>query len=256
VDTGWHAFGPDPGDMVTVRGLQLQVDVDPGVVWRVGYRPDPWAWTPWQYAVGGRFGGRWDDPAGEFRTVYAGGSLLGCLLEVLAPFRPDLVLAEVVEGIEEDPVDAEQYPTGPSGRVPRDWLLPRVASTARLTGRYVAVSHMYSLGSLRQRFRQLARRLGLPDLDASALKAAQPRELTQTIARWLYRSPADPDSRPVDGVRFDSRHDDGIALWAVFEQPGDPAVSPQLTDPAEHPLTDTSPDLLQALATHRLTWAD
>jgi len=52
VDTGWHAFGPDPGDMVTVRGLQLQVDVDPGVVWRVGYRPDPWAWTP--FAAEGR----------------------------------------------------------------------------------------------------------------------------------------------------------------------------------------------------------
>jgi len=32
------------------------------VVWRVGYTPEPWAWTPWQYATDGRFTGRWDDP--------------------------------------------------------------------------------------------------------------------------------------------------------------------------------------------------
>jgi hypothetical protein len=24
--------------------------------------PEPWAWTPWQYATDGRFTGRWDDP--------------------------------------------------------------------------------------------------------------------------------------------------------------------------------------------------
>lgn len=254
MDTGWYGF-TDP-DVVTVGGRLLQVDVDPGVVWRVGFRPDPWAWTPWQYAVDGRFGGRWDDPAGEFRTVYAGESLLGCLLEVLAPFRPDPALAGVLSGIDEDPTDTEQYPTGPPGRVPEDWLRPRLASTARLAGLYAAVSRMSSLGSLRDRFGSLARRLRLPDLDASALKAAQPRELTQTIARWLYRNPADPGGRPVDGVRFDSRHGDGIALWAVFEQPGDPAVSPQLTDPTEQPLTATTPELLEALATHQLIWAN
>ena len=32
------------------------------VVYRVGYIPEPWAWTPWQYATDGRFTGRWDDP--------------------------------------------------------------------------------------------------------------------------------------------------------------------------------------------------
>ena len=38
--------------------------------------PDPWAWTPWQYAHAGRFGGRWDDPVGRWRTPYAGRSTL------------------------------------------------------------------------------------------------------------------------------------------------------------------------------------
>jgi hypothetical protein len=55
-----------------------------GVVWWVGFRPDPWAWTDWKYGSDdGRFNGRWDDMAGQFRTVYAGESLVACLPEVL-----------------------------------------------------------------------------------------------------------------------------------------------------------------------------
>ena len=73
----------------------LAAGIDPGHVWRVGFRPDPWAWTPWQYASDdGRFPGRWDDPDGSFRTVYAGRDLLACLLEVLARFPPDPLLEE------------------------------------------------------------------------------------------------------------------------------------------------------------------
>ena len=30
----------------------IAVITDPGTVWRVGYRPDRWTWTPWQYAEG------------------------------------------------------------------------------------------------------------------------------------------------------------------------------------------------------------
>lgn len=41
-------------------------------MWRVGYRADPWAWTPVDVRDrGGGFPGRWDDPAGDFKTVYA-----------------------------------------------------------------------------------------------------------------------------------------------------------------------------------------
>lgn len=55
----------------------LMAAVNPGAVWHVGHRPDPWAWTPWEYAGDdGRFHGRWDDPAGRYRTLYAGGDRL------------------------------------------------------------------------------------------------------------------------------------------------------------------------------------
>lgn len=242
---------------MAVPGGRLEVDLDPGRVWRVGYPPAPWAWTPWEYAgPGGRFGGRWDDPVGEFRTVYAGQSLLACLLEVLAGFRPDLVLGDALDGIEEEPADAADHPTPPAGRLPRGWLAARVASSAQLGGVYAAVTRPGSLATVRARFGALAAGLGLGDVDAGALKLADARGLTQAVARWLYDLPTDPAGRPVAGVRFDSRHGDGLALWAVFEQPGDPPVSPRLSDISDRPPDPGDPALTEAFALHRLTWAD
>ena len=49
------------------------------VVSRVGYKPEPWAWVGWEWATDGRFHGRWDDFDGNFRTIYAGSTLLACL---------------------------------------------------------------------------------------------------------------------------------------------------------------------------------
>lgn len=124
----------------------------------------------------------------------------------------------------------------------------------------MAVSRPRSLATLREVFARTAAQSGLPDLDAAAVKLAEPRTLTQQIARWVYETPADQveaaaDQAPAAGVRFDSRHGDGVALWAVFEQPTDPAVSPRITQPADQPLTDTTPELLDAFTTHHLRWA-
>ncbi|MET1156386.1 RES domain-containing protein [Arthrobacter sp.] len=49
----------------------------------MGFRPDPWAWSGWEWATDGRFPGRWDDLHRNFRTVYTGSGLQACLLEVL-----------------------------------------------------------------------------------------------------------------------------------------------------------------------------
>ncbi len=118
-----------------------------GVVWRVGYRPQPWAWTPWQY-VGdtGRFAGRWDDPPGSFRTLRRA-NLLSCLLEVLAGFRLDPLPGEDLAGIVEDPADAQLYPTQPPGTVPLSWLTPRQVSTATLSGTFCAVTDIESVAA-------------------------------------------------------------------------------------------------------------
>jgi len=233
----------------------LAVSVNPGVVWRLGYRPKPWAWTPWQY-VGdtGRFTGRWDDPLGSFRTVYAGRNLLACLLEVLAGFRPDPLLGEDLAGIVEDPEDAQVYPTQPPGTVPLSWLTPRQSSTATLSGIFCAVTDKESLPTLRTVFLSTALRYGLADLDAGALRLSAPRALTQHIAAWLYDL-HDGGGDLIDGVQFESRHGDGLTLWAIFERGADPEVSLQLNEIRAVPLPPEHHDLAEAFRLHHLTWA-
>lgn len=180
-------------------------------VWRIGFRPDPWAWSGWEWATEGRFPGRWDDLHGNFRTVYAGSSLRACLLEVLAGFRGDARLAMELDEIVEDDEDAVLHPTLPSGQVPPEWLDARAATSAVLTGTYCAVTDSRSIAALHPHFVGVARSLGLVDLDAAALKDARPRRLTQAIAAWLY------ETTDLDGVTFASRHGDDLRLWAIFE---------------------------------------
>jgi hypothetical protein len=73
-----------------------------GRVWGVAFRPEPWAWNGWEWAMDGRFPGRWDDLHGNFRTIYAGSSLLACLPEVPAGFRKDARLSVELDEIVED----------------------------------------------------------------------------------------------------------------------------------------------------------
>lgn len=244
-----------PDTTLATRQGQFAVLRDPGRVWRIGYRPDPWTWTPWQYAHGGRFNGRWDDPDGRYRTLYAGQSLLGCLLEVLAGFRSDPLLAADLNQIDEDPTDAVTYPTQPAGQLPRSWLEPRVASSATLTGTYCSVTTTDTLAVLRPVFISRALRYGLPDLDAAALRLAEPRALTQAVSAWLYEQHA--GSRPAfDGVHFHSRHGDDQHLIAIFERGTDQRTSPHLADHIEEQLNPDHAELRRAMTIHRLQWAD
>ena len=65
-----------------------------GAIFRVGRRPDAWAWPDWTYAHDdGTFGNRFDDPLSEYRVLYASSQRCGAFAETLARFRPDLELA-------------------------------------------------------------------------------------------------------------------------------------------------------------------
>lgn len=226
---------------------RIQPADEQAIVYRVGYTPDPFAWTPWQYATNGRFNGRWDDPGGRFRTLYVADQLLGCLLEVLADFRPDLQLAADLAGIDDD----EDYPTAPGGTVPVSWLTPRTIGQAIMSGRFADVRTAVTVAVLRDRFGPAAARSGLTDLDAAALKMRAPRSLTQTITGWLYQLVP-----PLDGVCFGSRHDDRMTMWAIFEQPHEAdTVSHTLTTQLPVHLDRDTPALVQALRIFGLTWS-
>lgn len=229
------------------RAPQLVLlDVDQPV-YRVGYAPTPWAWAGWEFAgTDGRFTGRWDDHSGVFRSVYAGSTLLGCLLEVLAHFRPDPVLAAELEAI----ADEDTYPTARAGSVPYSWLEPREAASATLRGTFCDVTATESIAALRPAFIGLIHQLGQPDFDVAALRRARPRELTQRVATHLHAT------TDVAGVRFASRHGDEIELWAIFERAGNDLVSPHLSDPAPVTLSPDHPALVEAFRLHGLTWSE
>jgi hypothetical protein len=226
------------------------VDADE-VVWRVGFKPEPWAWSGWEWAGSdGRFDGRWDDSQGNFRTVYAGSTLLACLVEVLAGFRRDPTLAVELDEIVEDGEDATMHPTAPAGQISYSWLEPRSAASASMTGRFCAVTAAESIAALRRPFVALAHMVGLHDFDATALKDGRSRALTQSVATYLHAN------TELDGVTFSSRHGDDLALWAVFERSGDPAISHTLDAIEHHPLTPENPDLRDALKMLGLAWSD
>src|ERR1051325_5043371 len=77
---------------------------------RIGRRPDPWQYPDWSKAnPDGTFGNRFDDPEGRFRVLYACSARLGCFLETLARFRPDLALyAELQEIAGEDDMFSQE----------------------------------------------------------------------------------------------------------------------------------------------------
>lgn len=103
--------------------VEIEVSDDLGDVWHVGYEPDVWAWVPWRYADDeGLFGGRWDDQRGQFRTIYTADSLLGCLLELLARFRPNLALLAALDDVDDDDDSVGQFHEAPSGVVGHSWL--------------------------------------------------------------------------------------------------------------------------------------
>lgn len=235
----------------TVRCAQLSATE----IHRVGYAPAPWEWTPWEYAEHGRFTGRWDDPDGIWRTLYLGATRLSCYLEVLAFARPSPDLLAGLADIDVADDDAEEFPTVEPGLLPRSWCTPRLTGRGVMSGSFAVPGDLETLAALRARFRGAALRLGLHDLDASAIRDGRPRELTQAISKWI-NTLIGSDDRPISGIQFDSRHGDGLALWALYERPGDPAVSPHLTPFEQHPVSSADPALAEAMRLLALTWAD
>ncbi|WP_426624486.1 hypothetical protein ACPPVW_18345 [Leifsonia sp. McL0607] len=125
-----------------------------------------------------------------------------------------------------------------------------------MDGPYADVRAAETIAALRPQFLRLALRLGYADFDASALKSADPRELTQRVATHLYALTSDGGASVVDGVRFASRHGDALTMWGVFERPGDEPSSVHL-DRGEARLVDVEdPDLHCAMALHGLSWRD
>jgi hypothetical protein len=188
-------------------------------IYRVGRRPDPWAFIDWAYAgTDGTFGGRWDDANGRYRVIYASSQRLGAFLETLAQFRPDpSVIAEsqaieIVEGDEE---------TAPPGTVPLTWCREREITTGVTTegeiDEFVVVGAAATLAILRAAFAGRLVHFGLEDLDAATIRRTAPRAFTQEVSSFIERQRDEAGGR-YGGIYFRSKLGDEFENWAIFEQ--------------------------------------
>jgi hypothetical protein len=183
---------------------------------RVGRRPDAWVWPDWAFAgPDGSFGNRYDDPAAEYRVLYASSSRRGAFLEVLARFRPDPAVVSELAEIESEPAELDEGPA--PGQLPRSWLAGRALGTALSDGSYALVGEARSLAYLREVLADRALHHGIDELDAGTIRAHAPRAFTQEVSRLVFEY-ADAGGGPqFAGIAYLSRLGDEIRNWAIFE---------------------------------------
>lgn len=205
----------------------------PGVIYRLGRKPDPWSVPDWASAgPDGTFGNRFDDPEGMYRVLYASSQRLGCFVETLGRFRVDpKLLAELAE-IEGD----DDY--CPLGQVPLEWVEKRMMGVAATGGEYVDVCGSEWIGRLRIGLSGHLEKLGLYDLDASVLQMTAPRSLRQLVSRVVF-------SEGWAGIYYRSKYGHDLENWALFEPF-------QISIKNSESIRPDDTDLQQALRVHGL----
>ena len=205
----------------------------PGVIYRLGRKPDPWSAPDWAWAgQDGTFGNRFDDPEGMYRVLYASSQRLGCFLETLARFRVDpRLLAELAEIEGEDDYC-------PLREVPLEWAEKRMMGVATAGGEYADICSSGWIGRLRNLLAVHLVKFGFDDLDASVLQQTAPRILTQFVSRIVF-------SNGFAGIYYRSKYGHDIENWALFEP-----FQIRVQDP--EPILPDDADLQRALQLHSL----
>ena len=216
--------------------MELESRRPDGPVFRLGRRPDAWQPPDWFLAHSdATFGNRFDDPEGYYRVLYASSQRLGCFVETLARFRPDLSLLAELSAIE----GADDFL--PLGTLPRDWLAVRVMGKAEIDGVFADLYAVSWVSHLRRSLAAEALKLGVKDIDLSTLENAEPRRLTQLASRQAYRL-------NFAGIFYRSRYGHSLENWAIFEPF-------PLEDAASEALSEGDPDFLEALRIHEIRLA-
>ncbi|MGA9717321.1 MAG: RES domain-containing protein [Acidobacteriaceae bacterium] len=227
-------MSPESSSAASLR-LEFRAPGEP--LHRIGRWPDPWQPPDWAHAHSdGTFGNRFDDPQAYYRVIYASSQRLGCFLETLARFRPDLTLLAEFAEIEGD----DDFT--PLATVPATWLPTRLIGSAQADGQYADIYAPEWIAYFRRELASTAVALGLSEIDAATLQAGRPRKLTQDASLIVFRN-------GYDGVFYRSRYGHSIENWALFEP-----FPLRNTSGAE--ITAGDPDLHQALRIHGLTMTE
>lgn len=187
------------------------------LVKRVGYKDSVWNFPEVKKEGALNFGTRWEDPEGNWRTLYLAGNTVAAFVEVLATFTPDHLLLESLDEIEEDPEDKLEYPTQAAGCIDTSWGDNREIGEGELKGKFFYPTGSASMGELRRKFLRTAMNFGFIAFDTAALRINIPRDLTQQIGAAVYKAKTFEEEF-FDGIEFQSRFGDDFTLWAIFER--------------------------------------
>lgn len=207
----------------------------PSGLYRLARSPaEPFAPPDWHRAHDdGTFGNRFDDPTANqgaqraegFRSIYCATQRVATFGETLATFRPSpALLTHLVEIDDDEPLAVTLAgvvdPEDPRrGLIPADWRLRRRIGQTVLdpTLAFVDIAAAESMQHLRTALAPLAARLGLDDIDLSALTSQQ-RRFTQGVARYVYEQRESSGRPQYAGLRYPSRlNPHAWECWAVFD---------------------------------------
>jgi RES domain len=187
-----------------------------GPIFHVGRRPNPFYWnTPKPLNLDEPTGARFDDPDGEWATLYCATRPYGALLEKLWPLRPIPELpARYDSALEENP-DPEYDMPAVITAFPADVLNTIVMGSAIINAdcRFVDVddprNHRYleRLGG-----QPLLDFLEVGRIDRGSFISAD-RRLTRRVAGEVHEIAG----RGIHGLRYSSAMDEKAECWAIWD---------------------------------------
>jgi len=182
---------------------------------------DPFGPAPWEFVGSNRF----DDPDGQFRTIYCASARIGAFGETLAKFRRSLrliALMQEVDDADESLEDALEGLLDPHdqrrGVIPAEWRFQRQIGVTLLhpTLVFADISVPQSIEHLRTALAPVAIRFGIPEIDLSTVLSAD-RPLTQHCARYIYDMRDESGTPRFAGLRYRSRLNWEWICWAVLD---------------------------------------
>lgn len=202
------------------------VDLPIGGLWRVSDWDDPLDPPPppdpaWNTEPGSDAARRWDDPAGEYRTLYCATEAEGALGEKLGSFalRPSVVReieAFFLEEPDEDFVDDDL-----AGGLERhdiedlNWKLAWVPVEPGTEA--IDITAPRTMIAALPGVRALLRGYGIPSFDRAALLSTK-RGFTRRLAGYMHEQALDGDGALLaTGLRYESRLPPGWECWALWE---------------------------------------
>lgn len=223
-------------------------------VYRVAKGLDPFVFRPPRSALPAGDepvldGNRWDDPLGQFASLYCATTAEAAFGETIARYREkDGLIDRISAFLNSDPDPAYDFELEP-GRVPRDYLADRHLGHVAVDPdvRFVDVDHPHTHAAATPALRGLLRQHRLREVDRGVMFNAD-RRLTRPIARYYWTLAQSPDHRDWAGLRYESRLSSSWECWALWEPS---PIRLHISD--VHAVTRANPDLRAAAARLRLT---